>query len=292
VDSLCASGLHVNICLKKPSSDLTNSLQTNHKVVNCVTQHGTCASPEQCAGSCGTYDLWGSPKGNKSKDSSPVNVTARSTHSRNGLEIDSVGYGSTTFAACGCAPSCWKSVSTRLAPWMNRMTSFCSFCRCSWFVGVPSTKIGPISPCLLTAHHAVHFVGWSDLSTTGWTFREPEPAPCSRSHRGGNGIYHLTTGGLRCCSLLVYEILTLPHPVVPPFAFHTSHSPVARISNCCVFFWTPWTLKTHIELSLFNGDLLTTRKISFCSAAVPASGWRALGPRLGHDRISSTPAVC
>jgi len=29
---------------------------------------------------------------------------------------------------------------------------------------VPSTKIGPVSPCLLIPHDMVHFAGWSDIS--------------------------------------------------------------------------------------------------------------------------------
>jgi len=37
---------------------------------------------------------------------------------------------------------------------------------------VPSTKITPISPCLLTAHHMVYLVGWNDVSKT---FRGREP---------------------------------------------------------------------------------------------------------------------
>jgi len=77
-----------------------------------------------------------------------------------------------TFTLCGHAPSCWENVSTCPAPWMTGMTSFCSCCRYCWFVIVPSTKIGIISPCLLTAKHMVHFAGWCDVSVTLCGFSE------------------------------------------------------------------------------------------------------------------------
>jgi len=58
---------------------------------------------------------------------------------------------------------------------MTRMTSFYSQCTYHWFVTVPSTKIGPISPWILTAHHTMHFAGCSDVSMTVWMFRDPGP---------------------------------------------------------------------------------------------------------------------
>jgi hypothetical protein len=37
---------------------------------------------------------------------------------------------------------------------------------------VPSTNIGPLSPCLLITHHTGHFVGWSHVCTTMCGFSE------------------------------------------------------------------------------------------------------------------------
>jgi len=48
----------------------------------------------------------------------------------------------------GMHHSAGKNVST----FPIGMTSFCSYCGYCWFVMVPSTKIGPISPCLLIAY--------------------------------------------------------------------------------------------------------------------------------------------
>jgi len=62
-----------------------------------------------------------------------------------------------TFTICGCAPLCWKDMPTCPAPWMTRMTSFCSCYRFYWFVMVPSAKICPVYPCSLIAHHTVPF---------------------------------------------------------------------------------------------------------------------------------------
>jgi len=65
-----------------------------------------------------------------------------------------------TFTVCGHAQSCWKNVmSTCPTLQMTKMTSFCHCYRYHWFVMVHAINISPISPCLLTAHHTVHFIG-------------------------------------------------------------------------------------------------------------------------------------
>jgi len=52
--------------------------------------------------------------------------------------------------------------------------TFCSCCRYYWFVMVPFTRISPISPCLMMAHHMVNFARWSDIFTTLCGFLEDQ----------------------------------------------------------------------------------------------------------------------
>jgi len=63
-------------------------------------------------------------------------------------------------------------VSTWCAPWMTGVTWFCRCYRYCWFVTMPSTKISPLSLCLLTTQYMVHFARWSDVSTTLCGFSE------------------------------------------------------------------------------------------------------------------------
>jgi hypothetical protein len=51
------------------------------------------ATPEHWAKWRSTHNLWGNPKGNNGRDSCPVNVVARTIHTRNAVEINSTGHG-------------------------------------------------------------------------------------------------------------------------------------------------------------------------------------------------------
>jgi hypothetical protein len=100
-----------------------------------------------------------SPQRNNCRDSYPVNMMARITHTRSDLEIDFIGHGYQTHFAgsprrhllyVGVYHPAEKKnvVSTRPVPWMTGITSFCSYCRYRWLVTVPSAQIGPESPVL------------------------------------------------------------------------------------------------------------------------------------------------
>jgi hypothetical protein len=64
------------------------------------------ATPEQCAGWCGTCDLWSSPKRNNCKDSCMLNIVARTTHTQSTLEIDLTGHRYQTHHDILCMWSC------------------------------------------------------------------------------------------------------------------------------------------------------------------------------------------
>jgi hypothetical protein len=60
-----------------------------------------------------------------------------------------------------------------------------------WLIMVPYTKTSPISTCLLTAFHALYFVGQNDNSTTRVDFQRPRTS-CSafwKTHWGGNELH-------------------------------------------------------------------------------------------------------
>jgi len=183
--SLYACDLHVSICsMWDPSASWTRCKRTKSlsAVSSNMSSAISSATPELWPDWCDTHDLWGSPTGNNHRNSCPVNMVARTTHTRSALQIDSTEHGYetlwrmswTTYAVCGCAPSCWTNVVfTCPAPWMNGVSSFGSCCRYPWFVQAPSTGIGSVNPCLLIAHITVHFAGWNNVSTAVWIFRGP-----------------------------------------------------------------------------------------------------------------------
>jgi hypothetical protein len=102
MESLFTCGLHVNTCSVWVRS---TSWSRCKRTTSCQLYHATChlwspqqqlqftlAISEQCAGCCRTHDLWGTPKGNTRRDSCPVNMVARTIHTRSALKIDSMGH--------------------------------------------------------------------------------------------------------------------------------------------------------------------------------------------------------
>jgi hypothetical protein len=90
-------------------------------------------TPEQCAD---TNDLWSSPKGNYRRDSSPVNMVARTPHPKRSVNLfvndmatkHFIRTSKTIFAVCGRAPTCWKSVVLSCPAFrMAGMVSICCF---------------------------------------------------------------------------------------------------------------------------------------------------------------------
>jgi hypothetical protein len=75
---------------------------TNHRFVSCITQHVTCdlfsisfsfrLQLLNIVHVGVVHDLWSNPIGNNSSDSCPVNMVARTTHTRSALQIDSTGH--------------------------------------------------------------------------------------------------------------------------------------------------------------------------------------------------------
>jgi len=136
------------------------------------------STSERCAGWCGTQGLWVSPKGNNHKVSCPVNMVARPPTPEalwKPIWQDMATEHKTTFAVRGRAPSCCKNMSTCRAPLMTRVASFFSCCRYLWFLMMPSTKMGPISPSLAdcTPQAAFCKMEWH-LHNSVWIFRGPE----------------------------------------------------------------------------------------------------------------------
>jgi len=103
----------------------------------------------------------------------------------------------------------------------TRMTPFCTCWRYNWFVTVASIKISPVSPWSLTAHHAVYFAGWSDISVTLCGFSEAQDLVfCFLK----NPLrWKWASCSLRWCSLLSCKILIFLHLVAPPFTVPTSY---------------------------------------------------------------------
>jgi len=80
-----------------------------------------------------------------------------------------------TFTVYRHAPSCWENaLSTCPACCMTRMSPFCSCCRYDWFAMVSFTKISPVSPCLLIAHHSAFCRMEWHLHDIVYIFKGPE----------------------------------------------------------------------------------------------------------------------
>jgi len=76
-----------------------------------------------------------------------------------------------------------------------------------------------------------------------------------------------------------FQILTFPHPLTPPFTFPTSHSIMACISNCCLFFWIPCSNLCHPQFHPFVC-------IMVWSSTFTRGSWHILTPKPSPSHVT------
>jgi len=108
--------------------NLMDLLWTNHKVVNCVTQHVICNLFSNSFAFCckswmvcmlvqNTPNFWGSTKGNDHGLSCPLYMVVKTTHTHSTLEINFTGYSyQTHHAGCLLYVGCHHSAGKMLCP--------------------------------------------------------------------------------------------------------------------------------------------------------------------------------
>lgn len=164
--------------------------------------------PESCAVWCGTHDLWSSPKGNNRRDSGPVNMVARTSHTRSTLEIGSTGHGCQTHHAgrrrwhplyVDMHHSAGKTLCPRALNDRN--------CLILQLLQIPLACYDAIhrdrfSKPLLSDYtsHGIFCRMERRLRNSVWIFIGPEPRVLLVHEsilREGNGLYHWITGSLK-----------------------------------------------------------------------------------------------
>jgi hypothetical protein len=178
-ESLCACILHVNTCsIWDISNSWTRCIRTTKSTVS--PNMSPChfwsfqqqlqfplATPEECAGWCGSHNLWVSPKRNNQEFMSGEHGGQELRHPkrsgnwfyRTRLWNTSCMTSKTTFAVCGCAPSSWKNVtSTCPAPWLTGITSYAvtkhtlPHARCT-----PSCRVGVANSPAISLHSRIQW---------------------------------------------------------------------------------------------------------------------------------------
>jgi len=140
----------------------------NHKVVKCVRQHVTYISDkvpkETITRLYVQWTLW----------PGPPTLEALWKSNQQDVATKYIMHNIQDNICCmwGCSMLLEKYCVHMPCSLNNLMTSFAVAAGLLWL----STKIGPLSPCLPTAHHMVHTAGWSHVFTIlVWIFRGPEP---------------------------------------------------------------------------------------------------------------------
>jgi hypothetical protein len=155
------------------------------------------------------------------------------------------------------------------------MTSFWSCCTYRWLLMKPSTKIGPVSPCLMTAHHTVIFTRWSDVFMILCGFSEVQNLVfCLLTHRSGNGLHHQNTGRWRGTVTQTKKSWHLTSPLLAGCSEHLHlHSAFCKVTGSnpvawwCVLIPRDWEHRVTDSLALRSRASRSTRSASSCVRA-------------------------